>query len=591
MSLLRGLALVVLAAVPLACSSKSSDAPAAPSPEEDNTPGLFRDVTAEAGIDLTYRNGEDAQRYAILESLGGGVAVFDFDGDGKQDLFFPAGGFFDGPDKKTIAGHPPKLFKNLGGWKFRDVTAEAGLAALADGAPWFYSHGAAFADYDRDGFLDLLMTGYGRVALWHNESGPGGRRFREVTKEAGLLGPHFWSSSAAFGDLDADGYPDLYLCQYVNWSNANDPPCGGYFSGIRRDVCPPKRLDAVPHVLFRNRGNGTFEDVTTAAGLRVSRPDKDYGKGLGVLFVDVDLDGKPDIYVANDTTENFLYLNRSEPGRLRFEDKGAVYGVHRDGGGNVNGSMGVDAADYDGSGRASVWVTNYENELHALYRNQLRDGRMIFSYATAAAGLAAIGPRFVGFGTVFADVDRDGWEDLVVNNGHVMQHHPMNFIKQPPILFLNTDHTGQRYYVEKSRSGGPYFRRPHRGRGLAVGDLDDDGRPDLVFCNTNDPAAVLRNEGPAAHWLGIELSAAGRNDTTGARLSLETGGRQQVRFAMRGRSYLSDSDRRFLIGLGTAAAPGRLTVEWPSGSPWVEHFDGLTADQYHKLEQGKGKAK
>jgi hypothetical protein len=178
---------------------------------------LYRDATAESGVDVTYRNGEDAGRYAILESLGGGVAVFDYDGDGRQDLFFPGGGFFDGPDKKKVSGYPPKLFRNLGDFKFEDATAAAGLATLADNQPWFYSHGAAVGDYDRDGSPDLLMTGYGRVALWHNEPGPGGvRRFREVTRAAGLLGPHFWSSSAAFGDLDGDGLPDLYMCQYVN---------------------------------------------------------------------------------------------------------------------------------------------------------------------------------------------------------------------------------------------------------------------------------------------------------------------------------------------------------------------------------------
>jgi hypothetical protein len=579
-----------IAISPLACSTSSPPVNADNSKPADMTPGYFRDVTSESGVNMVYRNGEDAGRYAILESLGGGVAVFDYDGDGLPDLFFPGGGYFDGPDKRNVKGYPPKLYKNLGGMQFQDVTAEVGLNALADGEPWFYSHGVAVADYDRDGFPDLLMTGYGRVALWRNEAGrDGNRRFREVTKEAGLLGTHFWSSSAAFGDLDGDGLPDLYLCQYVNWSNENDPACGGYFPGIPRDVCPPKAYDSVPHSLYRNNGDGTFTDVTAAAGLRTDRPDRNYGKGLGVLFVDVDGDGKPDIYVANDTTDNFLYLNRSQPGQLQFEDKGDALGVHRDAKGIANGSMGVDAADYDGSGRPSLWMTNYENELHALYRNQFNNGRMFFTYATSAAGLAAIGPRFVGFGTAFLDVNLDGWEDIVINNGHVMQHHPKDFVKQPPILFLNTERDGRRYFVEDSAAAGPYFNNHHRGRGMAVGDLDNDGRPDLIFCNTNDPAALLRHEGFSdRNWLGIELLAKDHNDTTGARLTLDVDGRKLVRFALRGRSYLSHCDQRFLFGLGESGSPGRLTVEWPSGSPRIEHFDGLTPQKYHKLKQGTG---
>jgi hypothetical protein len=586
-----GVLLALALVIPLSCTLGDRKPDAGP-PAADEPPGFFHDMTTASGVDFTYRNGEDAGRYAIIESLGGGVAVFDYDGDGLPDLFFPGGGYFDGPDKKQVKGYPPKLYRNLGNWKFEDVTAAAGLADLADGQAWFYSHGAAVTDYDRDGFPDLLMTGYGRVALWHNEPGPNGtRRFREVTKEAGLLRPgHFWSSSAAFGDLDGDGFPDLYLCQYVDWSNANDPVCPGYYPGIPRDVCPPKQFGAVPHALYRNLGNGKFEDVTAAAGLRVSRPDKDYGKGLGVLFVDVDHDGKPDIYVANDTTKNLLFLNRSEPGRLRFEDRGDQFGVHVDDKGKANGSMGLDAADYDGSGRPSIWVTNYENELHALYRNQAaRDGRMYFTYSTSVAGLAVIGQRFVGFGTAFVDVDRDGWEDIVINNGHVMQHHPQDFVKQPPILFLNTDRNGQRFFVEDSAAGGPYFRASHRGRGLAVGDLDNDGGPDFVFCNLGSPVALLRNEAaPERHWLGVDLAPRGYGDPTGARLTLEAGGRKLVRFATRGRSYLSHSDTRLLFGLGDAGSPGRLTVEWRTGSPRVEHFDGLAADRYHRLEQGRG---
>jgi hypothetical protein len=538
-----------------------------------------------------YRNGEEANRYAILESLGGGVAVLDYDGDGRLDLFFPTGGRFEGSDSKQVRGSPPKLYRNLGGWKFRDVTAATGLDRLADGRAWPYTHGASAADYDRDGRPDLLITGYGRVTLFHNEPAQGGdRRFREVTREAGLLGQHFWGTSAAWGDHDGDGYPELYVCQYVDWSNDNDPLCPGYYPGIPRDVCPPAKFASRPHVLYRNRGDGTFENVTAAAGLRADRPDSDYGKGLGVLFADVDGDGRPDIYVANDTTDNFLYLNRSTPGTLRFEDRGAESGVARDGNGMANGSMGVDAADYDGSRRPSIWVTNYENEYHALYQNRSADGRVRFGFATPAAGLGVIGPAFVGFGTAFADVDSDGWEDLVISNGHVMRHSPKDNVAQRPILFRNVPRGGGRGFLDARADAGGYFAGAHRGRGLAVADLDDNGRPDLVFTHLNQPARVLRNEAPAAHWLGVELVGRDNRDVVGSRVTLEADGRTRTRFLTAGRSYLSGCDPRRLFGLGSANRVGRLTVHWPSGEPRVEHWDDLPVDRYHRLEQGKGRA-
>jgi hypothetical protein len=561
----------------------------APRPE---SPAWFRDVTDGSGVNLVYRNGEEADRYTILETLGGGVAVLDYDADGKPDLFFPAGGGFAGPDKRQVVGLPPKLYRNLGDWKFRDVTAAAGLDRLADGAPWFYSHGAVSADYDRDGWPDLLMTGYGRVALWHNEpDGAGGRRFREVTKAAGLLGPHFWSTGAAWGDLDADGYPDLYLCQYVDWSNDNDPACPGYYASVPRDVCPPRQFGARPHALYRNNGDGTFEDVGRSAGLRVDPPDGNKGKGLGVLFVDVDRDGRPDVYVANDTSGNFLYLNKTEPGGpIRLDERGLELGVARDGSGAPTGSMGVDAADWDGCGRPSIWVSNYENEFHALYQNRLPAGRPAFTFDTARAGLGVIGPRFVGFGTAFVDADRDGWEDLVVNNGHVIRHSPRGNVDQPPVFFRNGVKDGRRYFAEAGADAGPFFREARRGRGLAVADLDDDGRPDLVFCYSNEPARLVRNEAPADHhWVGVRLAPAGHADPTGARLTLEVGGRTLTRFATAGRSYLSGCDPRFVLGLGDDKAPGRLTVCWPSGSPRAEYWDGLAPDRYHTLEQGKGR--
>ena len=250
--------------------------------------------------------------------------------------------------------------------------------------------------------------------------------------------------------------------------------------------------------------------------------------------------------------------------------------------------MGVDAVDIEGTGRPSIWVTNYENEFHALYRNRLHDGRMIFNYATTAFGLASIGPTFVGFGTVFIDVDRDGWEDIVISNGHVVRHPPKGNLRQPPVLYLNTPKGESRWFVSSPERGGPFFQQKHLGRGLAVGDLDNDGRLDLVFSPLNEPASIVRNESPDAnHWLGVKLAGSENRDFVGARLTLEVAGRKLVRFAKGGGSYLSAHDPRIFFGLGSADKIDRLTIEWPSGEPRLQRVTKLEVDRYHRIEQGK----
>ena len=424
---------------------------------------FFRDVTETSGVHLSYRNGQEANHYAILESLGGGVGLIDYDGDGLLDIFLPGGGYFDGPKKDQIKGHPCKLYHNLGGWRFQDVTEEAGLADIA-----FYSHGCAVADYNRDGWPDLLVTGYGRLALFRNDAVPdGGRRFIEVTREAGLLGGHFWSTSAAWGDLDGDGWPELYVCQYVDWSMNNNPTCEGYSRTVPRDICSPKQFESLPHALYRNNRNGTFTNVTKAAGLHTERTPRDYdeltflsekarkrlresdherdfGKGLGVLILDVNGDGKPDIYVANDTTDKFLYINRGERGQLCFEDTAVHSGVARDTNGLPNGSMGVDAADYDDSGRPSLLVTNYQNELHALYRNLALRAEPVFQFSSQSVGLAGLGRQYVGFGTGFVDIDGDGWQDIVIANGHVIRYPSGAGVRQLPVLLRSRGRQGDK---------------------------------------------------------------------------------------------------------------------------------------------------
>jgi hypothetical protein len=555
-------------------------------------PELFEDVTLDSGVAHTFRSGQEAGHYAILELLGGGVGLLDFDGDGLLDVFVTGGGAFEGPDKKQIKGRPCRLYKNLGNWKFKDVTAEAGLDHID-----FYNHGCAVADYDCDGWPDLLVTGYGRLALFHNESnGNGGRHFVEVTREVGLEREHFWSTSAGWADLDGDGYPELYVCQYVDWSWANNPICGGYTSNVVRDACPPRQFGARPHALYYNAplgqgaGKRRFVDVSKEAGLRsLPRADQDFGKGLGVLLMDVNGDGKPEIYVANDTTDNFLYLNKSTPGKLRFQEAGMELGVARDGGGTPTGSMGVDGDDYEGSGLPSLWVTTYEGELPSLFQNVVKDNRQFFRYRTQAAGIAAIGQQLVGFGTGFFDVDNDGWLDLMIANGHVIHHPRAGHPEQRPVLFRNL---GNGRFRDITSQGGPYFQTEHVGRGVAIGDLDNDGRADLVISHVDAPVTLLRNvvgeQGPRAHWLGIELAAVGHRDFVGARVVVETGGRRLTRFAKGGGSYMSSGDRRLLFGLGDAQRIDKITVEWPAGEPRVQVFEkDLNVDQYWRLRQGE----
>lgn len=545
----------------------------------------FEDITLSSGVQLTYRNGEDtANHLSILESLGGGVALIDYDGDGLLDIFLTGGGLFTGADKTTIAGLSCKLYKNLGGNRFRDMTTEAGLDRLAGGAAWFYNHGAAVADYDRDGWPDLLVTGWRRLALFHNVpvdplNSAKGRRFEDATAAAGLDQDITWATSAAFGDLDGDGWPDLYVCQYVNWSFANHPRCG---DGKRLDICPPKAFDGLRHKLYRNNGLGGFVDVSDAAVLATA--SRDSSKGLGVLLVDLDGDGKPDIYVANDAVSKFLYMNRSTPGKIRLQEIGMASGAALDDQGNVNGSMGVDAADFDGSGKPSLWVTNYEHEFHGLYRNEITPQRVAFRYYTQLAGLAAIGQKYVGWGTSFVDVDLDGWEDLFIANGHVMLYFRSDDAprRQPPILFSNL---GGKFH-DRSRQLGSYGRKNYLGRGVAFGDLDNDGCSDLVISHLNEPASILRGIGGAGrHWLGVRLIGKDHADIVGTKVELEVGERTLTRFAKGGGSYLSSNDRRLLFGLGNERKPGSLTITWPNGLK--QRVTGLDSDRYYSIVQNK----
>ena len=314
---------------------------------------------------------------------------------------------------------------------------------------------------------------------------------------------------------------------------------------------------------------------------------RSYGKGLGVLFIDINGDGKPDIYVANDMVDKFLYVNRSVRGRLRFEERGLASGAAVDQRGLPNGSMGLDAADYNGSGRPSLWVTNYSGELHALYRNECDSGRECFLHVTTGSGLGTIGTRSVGWGTGFVDLDHHGWEDLVFTTGDAYRHGVETPIAQRPVLYRNL---GGGKFKDISDLGGPYFQATHRGRGLVLADFDNDGRIDLAVSHLNEPVAILHNESDTAgrHWLGIDLQGEKHRDLVGARILLEAGGRRQTRFAKAGGSYLSSSDRRHVFGLDSANRVDRLRVVWPSGQE--QEWHGLEVDGYWRLTEGQREA-
>lgn len=578
-----------LIACALGCPSKPTQSTpvveSGPDPELQG-PDLFADVTGKSQIDFAYRNGEEIQppHLAILESLGGGVGVLDFDGDGLMDIYIPGGGYFAGADNKEIRGHAGRLYRNLGGLRFADVTKQVGLDVLAGGKPWFYSHGVCVFDYNRDGWPDLLVTGWGRIALFRNESdGKTGRRFVDVSSEAALDKGVTWATSAAAADFDGDGWPDLYVCQYVDWSFANHRSF--MYDGKTYDVAPPKEYNGLVHKVYHNNGNGTFTDISADAGLKAGGPKA--SKGLGVVAADLNGDRKPDVYVANDTVDNFLYINESTPGKIKFRECGVESFVARDGQGQTNGSMGVDVGDPEGVGRPYIWVTNYEKELHAMYKNDSTPDRLSFLFNTQAYGIAAIGQSFVGWGTGFFDYDRDGWEDIFIGNGHAIRYPTSTTRSQTPVLFRNT---GGGFFKDLTVRGGDYCRAAHLARGLVLTDLDNDGHVDVVICHMNQPLTVLHNKSPDTnHWIGIELRRPDNADTVGARIILESGGRRQTRFAKGGGGYASAPDKRALFGIGASESIDKLTVVWPDGKE--ESWTGLKPDRYYRLTQGERNAK
>ena len=552
---------------------------------------LFEEVTPASGVDFAYRNGEEAGNYAIIESLGGGVALFDFDNDGLLDLFVVGGGHFDGA---KVLGYPCKLYRNLGNFKFQDVSQAVGLADALQ-----YSHGASAFDYDNDGWKDLLVSGYNRLVLLHNEpDGHGGRKFVDVTAKSGLNADTLWSTSTAWGDLNGDGFADIYVCHYGNWGFGGAGPDGKpyrhptdcMYDGKTRDVCQPSKFTQLSHSLYQNNGNGTFADIGAKAVMK--GPLRNDGRGIGAILVDVNRDSRPDIYAANDTDDNFLYRNRGVKfgagAEVTLEEIGLIAGAARDDRGAANGSMGLGISDFDHSGRASILVTNYESELPALYQNRTLDAdRIRFSFATQACGLGALNGAYVSWGTGFADFDLNGWDDLYIVNGHAIRHPHKADRKQKPALLVNE---GGKFKVHTPQAG-KFFTEAHNARGSAVGDLDNDGRPDLVVVRHNEPVAILRNTTPVAgkHWVGLSLRGQGHRDLVGSRVEIETASGKQTKFVKGGSSYASTDDSRLHFGLGQDEKILKATVYWSHGG--AQEIGGLGADRYFDVTEGIADAK
>lgn len=587
-------AFLVLGTLSISCNSKTASTPAevavTPTVKDDDlepydgTP-WFEDVTARTGIRFQYHNGETANHLAIIESLGGGLALFDFNNDGLLDLYICGGGDYQG---KSVVGRAGKLYQNLGDFKFKDVTKEAGLDQGLT-----YSHATAVADINRDGYPDLLLTGYNRLVLYLNVAdGARGRKFEDITEKAGLT-ERLWSTGAAFADLDGDGYPELYVCHYGDWGFETNHPTDCKYDNVTLDVCPPKRFKPLPHYLYRNNKNSTFTNISEELKLR-----KD-GKGLGVVIADYTGDGRPDLYVANDTDDNFLYVNRTKAGTaIKLEELGGLSGVARDNRAVPNGSMGLDVGDPLRSGKPSIFVTNYEGELHALYVNQSGykpdDDNIFFDYESHRNGLQTLGHLMVGWGASFCDFDRDGWEDLIVVHGHAIRYPKTGAGRQQKAKLLLNE---QGKFKRISNRGGSYFTTKHNSRGLGLGDLDNDGKPDLVINsipdpkeNIEEPIVILKNTVPTKNnWVGIAVVGEKFRDVVGGRIVIECGAEKYTRFIKAGGSYASTIDPRYTVGIGQATTIDRITIVWPNGA--TQEWKNLAGNRYWKLTEGSPEAK
>lgn len=552
--------------------------PPPPGPQA-KSPVSFTNIAGAAGLNFKHAASFTPSKY-LLEAMGGGVAILDYDNDGRMDLFFTNGaGLKDLMAKNEMPDkHDQKYWNRLYRQKpdgtFQEVTDAARLKGNG------YSMGVAAADYDNDGFMDLYVTGYGGNELYRNN---GDGTFTDVTRRAGVEGGG-WSTSAGWVDFDRDGRLDLFVGRYLDWDfETGALYCGDTRPGLRA-FCHPDNFRGVSNILYRQKADGTFEDVSAASKIRDS-----VGKALGVTFADFDNDGLTDIFVANDSVRQTLYHNQGDG---TFEDIAVAAGAGYDENGKTFAGMGVDAGDYDNDGFMDVIITTLSSETYPLYRNE---GDLSFTYATNSTGVGQITILYSGWGTRFMDADNDGRRDIFVAQGHVLdtieKTHSYLKYKQTPLLMWNTG----KGFVNVSASAGPAFNNSLAARGAAFGDLNNDGQMDVVVAELGGSPMVLINNGTRNHWLGLSLTGSKSNrDGIGARITvIDNSGRKQIFDAQTAGSYLSSNDPRILVGLGRASSVRRVEIKWPSGR--VQTVTDPPINRYHTIrekeqgqEQGQG---
>jgi len=578
-----GLLAVSCAIAGFAWLRRTPTLPPAPLPVRSSTPASgtpdvsFVDITRAAGITFEHQNGAEGQKL-LPETMGGGVAFFDYNNDGRPDLLFVDSRpwpWSTGP--RAAARSRLALYRNDGGGHFTDVTEAAGLAVD------LYGMGAAAADYDNDGWVDLFVTAVCSNHLFRNVGG----HFVDVTAAAGVAGqPDQWSTCATWFDYDRDGDLDLFVCNYVRWSKAIDLQQDFRVVGIGRAYGPPRTFEGAFPYLYRNDGGGHFTDVTASAGLQVKNPASGVpmAKSLGVAPVDVDGDGWPDLVVANDTVQNFLFHNEHDG---RFTEIGARAGIAFDAYGNSRSAMGLDTADFRNDGSLGIAIGNFANEMTALYVSQQEP--LQFADEAIVSGIGPKSRTALTFGVLFLDYDLDGRLDLLTANGHIEQEiqkvQASQHYEQAPHLFWNAGVGGRTTFVPVAAGAGGDLFRPMVARGVAAADIDGDGDLDIVLTGVVGPPRLLRNDQKTGHhWVRLALTGTASNrDAIGAVIELTVGGDTLRRAVMPTRGYLSQSELPVTFGLGDRTSVDEVRIRWPDGA--LQTLRGVAIDSTTRVVQ------